>query len=100
LLDRALFSRTLFIPKVSPVPDLTMQLMSARQITNHDCRVIIDPNICYIHDLHTGHLVDTGPRRRDSQRLWEFDWLHLPFAALASLVSSASAASSTLSFAQ
>jgi hypothetical protein len=33
---------------VSLVPDLTMQLMSARQITDHDCRVILDPDFCYI----------------------------------------------------
>jgi hypothetical protein len=49
------------VPDVSLVPDLTMQLMSARQIVDHDCRVILDPNICYIQDRHTGHLVGTGP---------------------------------------
>jgi hypothetical protein len=38
-----------------------MQLMSARQITNHDCRVILDPNFCYIQDNCTGHLVGTSP---------------------------------------
>jgi hypothetical protein len=38
-----------------------MQLMSARQITDHDCRVILDPDFCYIQDRHTGHLVGTGP---------------------------------------
>jgi hypothetical protein len=50
-----------------------MQLMSAGQIADHDCRVILDPDVCYIQDRHTGHLVGTGPRRRDSQRLWELD---------------------------
>jgi hypothetical protein len=44
----------------------TMQLMSARQITNHDCHVILDPNICYIQDHRTGHLVGTGPCLHDS----------------------------------
>ncbi|WVZ70965.1 hypothetical protein U9M48_019594 [Paspalum notatum var. saurae] len=34
-------------------------------------------------DRHTGHLVGTGPRRRDSQRLWELDWLRLSSAASA-----------------
>jgi hypothetical protein len=77
-----------------------MQLMSAEQIADHDCRVILDPDVCYIQDRRTGHLVGTGPRRRDSQRLWELNWLHLPSAASASPVSSACAASSTLSFAQ
>jgi hypothetical protein len=76
-----------------------MQLISAGQITDHDCRVILDPDICYIQDHHTSHLVGTGLRRRDSQHLWELDWLHLPSTASASPVSSACAASSTSSFA-
>jgi hypothetical protein len=77
-----------------------MQLMSAGQIADHDCRVILDPDICYIQDRCTGHLVGTSPHRRDSHRLWELDWLHLPSAVSVSSVSSACAASSTLSFAQ
>jgi hypothetical protein len=77
-----------------------MQLMSVGQITDHDCRVIFYPDVCYIQDRRTGHLVGTGPRHRDSQRLWELDWLHLPFAASVSPVSSAYATSSTSSFAQ
>jgi hypothetical protein len=77
-----------------------MQLMSARQIADHDCRVILDPDVCYIQDRCTGHLIGTGPRCHDSQCLWELDLLHLPSAMPASTVSSAYAASSTSSFAQ
>jgi hypothetical protein len=55
-----------------------MQLMLAGQITDHDCHVILDPNFCYIQDHRTGHLVGTGPRRHDTHRLWELDWLRLP----------------------
>jgi hypothetical protein len=95
-----LSSDSFYVPDVSLVPDLTMQLISARQIADHDCRVILDPDVCYIQNRRTSHLVGTGPRRRDSQRLWELDWLHLPSAASASPVSSACAASSTSSFAQ
>jgi hypothetical protein len=95
-----LSSDSFHVPDVSLVPDLTMQLMSAGQITDHDCRVILDPDVCYIQYRRTGHLVGTGPRRCDSQRLWELDWLHHPSTASASPVSSACAASSTLSFAQ
>jgi hypothetical protein len=62
--------------------------------------VILDPDIYYIQDHHTGHLVGTSPRRRDSQCLWEFDWLHLPSAASVSPVSFACVALFTLSFAQ
>jgi hypothetical protein len=68
-----LCSDSFHIPNVSLVPDLTMQLMSAGQITDHDCRVILDPGFCYGQDRHTGHLVGNGPRRRDSLRLWELD---------------------------
>jgi hypothetical protein len=76
-----------------------MQLMSAGQITDHDCRVIIDPDFCYAQDRHAGHLVGTGTRRRDSQRLWELDWLRLPSVAPASLVNSTYDVPFTLSFA-
>jgi hypothetical protein len=62
--------------------------------------VILDPDVCYIQDRRTGHLVGTGPRRHDSQRLWELNWLHLPSAASASPVSSVCVASSTSSFTQ
>jgi hypothetical protein len=95
-----LSSDSFHVPDVSLVPDLTIQLMSAGQIADHDCRVILDPDVCYSQDHRTGHLVGTGPRHRDSQRLWELDWLHLPSAASASPVSSTCAASSTSSFAQ
>ena len=50
-----------------------------------------------------GLLVGTGPRRHDSQRLWELDWLRLPSPTLASQSSSptsASATSTTPTFAQ
>jgi hypothetical protein len=61
-----LCSDSFHVPDVSLVPDLTMQLMSAGQITDHDCRVILDPNFCYIQDRRTDHLVGTDPRCRDS----------------------------------
>jgi hypothetical protein len=38
-----------------------MQLMSAGQVADHDCHVILDPDVCYIQDHRTGHLVSTGP---------------------------------------
>jgi hypothetical protein len=38
-----------------------MQLMSVGQIIDHDCRVILDPDVCYIQDRRTSHLVGTGP---------------------------------------
>jgi hypothetical protein len=56
-----LCSDSFHVPDVSLVLDLTMQLMSAGQITNHDCRVILDSDFCYIQDRRTGHLVGTDP---------------------------------------
>ena len=35
--------------------------------------------------IRTGLLVGTGPRRHDSQRLWELDWLRLPSSTVASI---------------
>jgi hypothetical protein len=43
-----LSSDSFYVSDVSLIPDLTMQLMSAGQIADHDCRVIPDPNFCYI----------------------------------------------------
>jgi hypothetical protein len=80
-----LCSDSFHVPDVSLVPDLTMQFMSAGQITDHDCRVILDHDFFYIQDRHTSHLVGTGPWRRDSHHLWGLDWLCLPSAAPASL---------------
>jgi hypothetical protein len=68
-----LSSNSFYVPGVSLVPDLTMQLMSAGQIADHDCRVILDPDICYIQDRRTSHLVGNDLRRHDSHRLWELD---------------------------
>jgi hypothetical protein len=39
---------SLHVRDVSLVFDLTMQLMSARQITDHDYHIILDPDFCYI----------------------------------------------------
>jgi hypothetical protein len=90
-----LCSNSFHVPDVSHVPDLTMQLMSTRQITDHDCRVILDPDFCYIQDHRMGHLVGTGTQRHDSRRLWELDWLCLPSAVPITLANPAIIASST-----
>ena len=92
------------VPAVSHVPKLTMQLLSAGQLTDLGCRVILDSDSCCVQDRRTGTLVGIGPRRHDSQRLWELDWLRLPSAASSSqsdiTTPFASAATSTTSFAQ
>ena len=92
------------VSTVSHVPKLTMQLMSAGQITDHGCRVILEADSCCVQDRRTGLLVGTGPRRHDAQRLWELDWLRLPSTSSdnQSIISiaSASAVSSATSFVQ
>jgi hypothetical protein len=81
-----LCSDSFHVPDVSLVTDLTIQLMSNGQIIDHDCRVILDLDFCYVQDRRTGHLVGTGPRHHDS--------------VLSSSVSSTYATSSTSPFAQ
>jgi hypothetical protein len=81
-----------------------LSMMSAGQITDHGCRIILESDSCCVQDLRTGLLVGTGPRCHDSQRLWELDWLRLPLTDLVNQSSnspaSASAASTTATFAQ
>jgi hypothetical protein len=49
----ALCFNSFYVPDVSLVPDLTMQLMSASQITDHDCHVILDPDfLLYLGSSH------------------------------------------------
>jgi hypothetical protein len=55
-----IYSDSFYVPGVSLIPDLTMQLISTGQITDHDCRVILDPDFCYIQDQRMDHLVGTG----------------------------------------
>jgi hypothetical protein len=72
------------VPTVSHVPNLTMQLKSAGQITDHGCRIILELDSCCVQDIRTGLLVGIGPRCHDSQSLWELDWLRLPSSTVAS----------------
>ena len=81
---RGILSTSSFhVPTVSHVPNLTMQLMSVGQITDHGCRIILESDSCCVQDLRTGLLVGTGPRRHDPQRLWELEWLRLPSSTMA-----------------
>ena len=104
VVGRGTLTTSFHIPTVSHVPQLTMQLMSAGQITDHGCRIIFEADSCCVQDIRTGLLVGTGPRHSDSQGLWELDWLHLPSPPTATKSSnspvSVSVASSTPTFAQ
>jgi hypothetical protein len=50
--------------------------MSAGQITDHDCRIILESDSCSVQDRRTWTIVDIG--RKLCDRLWELDWLLLP----------------------
>jgi hypothetical protein len=43
-----LSSDSFHVHDVSLVLDLTMHLMPVGQITDHECRVILNPDVCYI----------------------------------------------------
>jgi len=88
------------VPSVSHVPRLTMNLFSAAQLTDSGCRVILDADSCSVQDRRTQALVGGGPRRRESEGLWEVDWLRVPSAATTYASSHALAASSSASFQQ
>lgn len=58
-----------------------MNLFSAAQLTDSGCRVILDADSCSVQDRRTQALVGAGPRHRESEGLWEVDWLRVPSAA-------------------
>ena len=57
------------VPSVSHVPNLKLQLLSAGQITDHDCRIILESDSCSVQDHRTGTLVGSGCQLRDPPRL-------------------------------
>ena len=83
------------VPSISHVPHLKLQLLSAGQITDHDCRIILESDSCSVQDHRTGILVGSGRRLRDPPRLWELDWLHLPLVSASSRCQSRSTADAT-----
>ena len=48
VVGRGTLSSSFHVPNVSYVPDLTMQLISAGQLTDHGCRVILDSDSCRV----------------------------------------------------
>src|SRR6266540_6549423 len=84
------------VPSVSHVPHLNLQLLSAGQITDHDCSIILESDSCSVQDRRTGTLVGSDRRLRDSPRLWELDWLHLPSGSASSRCQSHSTADATV----
>ena len=51
------------VPDVAYIPKLSMNLISASQLTSHGCLVIFDEFECRVQDRLTGTLLGTGRRR-------------------------------------
>jgi len=83
------------VPNVSFVPQLSMNLLSVGQVTDHNCFVGFDDSSCFVQDRQSGAVIGTGRRRKGAPSLYVLDTLRLP----SSNVSSAASAS-TSSFAQ
>jgi hypothetical protein len=81
------------------LPELSMDLLSVGQITDHNCFVGFDDSSCFIQDRLTGDVIGTGRRRKSSPRLYILDTLCLP-SHHASTARVLAASGPTLSFAQ
>jgi len=81
------------VPNIFFVPELSMDLLSVGQITDHNCFVGFDDSSCYVQDLRTGEVIGTGRRRRAAPRLYILNTLRLPSstASPARVLSAASA---------
>jgi len=83
-----------YIPDISCVPQLTMNLLSVGQIADMNCFVGFDESSCFIQDRQTGNVIGTGHRRRDSSNLYVLDTLCLPSSAARASSAVSSSASS------
>jgi hypothetical protein len=66
------------VPNIFFVPELSMNLLSVGQITDHNCFVGFDDSSCFVQDRHTGDVIGTGRRRKSSPRIYILDTLRLP----------------------
>jgi len=89
-----------FVPHVSLVPQLSMNLLSVGQITDQNCFIGFDDSSCFIQDRRSGTVIETGHRRRDSSNIYILDTLRLPSSAASTAHASFATASSASSFAK
>jgi hypothetical protein len=69
------------VPNIFFILQLSMDLLSVGQITNHNCFVGFDDSSCFVQDLRTGEVIGTGRRCRAAPRLYILDTLRLPSLA-------------------
>jgi hypothetical protein len=63
------FSSHFYVPDISLVPQLSMNLLFVGQIADMNCFVGFDDSSCFIQDRSTGSVIGTGHRHRDSSKL-------------------------------
>jgi hypothetical protein len=66
------------VPNIFFVPELSMDLLSVGQITDHNCFVGFDDSSCFVQDRHTRDVIGTSCHRKSSPCLYILDTLHLP----------------------
>jgi hypothetical protein len=88
------------VPNIFFVPELSMDLLSVGQITDHNCFVGFDDSSCFVQDLRTGEVIGTGRRRRAAPRLYILDSFRLPSLATSPAHVLSATLSSVASFAQ
>jgi hypothetical protein len=69
------------VPNIFFVPELSMDLLSVGQITDHNCFIRFDDSSCFVQDLRTGEVIGTGCLCRAAPRLYILDSLRLPSLA-------------------
>jgi hypothetical protein len=74
----SLSNSNFIVPNIFFVPELSMDLLSVGQITDHNCFVGFDDSSCFIQDQHTWDVIGTGRCRQSLPRLYILDTLRLP----------------------
>ena len=70
-----LYTSHFHVPSVAYIPQLSMNLISASQLTSHGCLVIFYEFACRVHDRLTGTLLGVGRRHSG---VYVLDRLRLP----------------------
>jgi hypothetical protein len=88
------------VPNIFFVPELSMNLLSVGQITDHNCFVGFDDSSCFVQDHHTGTVIGTNHHRRSAPRLYILNTMRLPPPTTSSSHVLSAASITSASFAQ
>jgi hypothetical protein len=84
--DHRLEAPCLSLFLIFSISELSMDLLSVGQITDHNCFVGFDDSSSFVQDLRIGEVIGTGRRRRAAPRLYILDTLCLPSSTTYPLV--------------